>query len=66
MDNYPDFEKWAHDVIQGFAVKNVHDESTEANQWILVIFFKGGSVVQIIPNFTIECSDKTHLKPSQR
>ena len=35
VENYPDFEKFAPDVIkhglQGFIVKNIEAESTEAN-----------------------------------
>ena len=30
MENYPDFEKLVH-VIQGFIVKNIEGELTEAN-----------------------------------
>ena len=34
MENYPEFEKLAHIIqygIQGFIVKNIEGESTEAN-----------------------------------
>ena len=34
VDNYPDFEKLAHVIqhgLQGFIVKNIDGESTEAN-----------------------------------
>ena len=34
VEKYPDFEKLAHvmqRVLQGFIVKNIKDESTEAN-----------------------------------
>ena len=34
VENYPDFEKLAHvipHVVQGFIVKNIEGESTEAN-----------------------------------
>ena len=34
MENYPDFEKLAHVIqrgLQGFKVKNIEGESTDAN-----------------------------------
>jgi len=31
VENYPDFEKLAHTIRQGFVVKNTEGESMEAN-----------------------------------
>ena len=45
MVNYTDFEKLSHIIehgLQGFIVKNIEGESTEAT--ILVIFCRSGSL----------------------
>ena len=52
VENYPDFDKLAHVIqhgLQWFIVKNIEDESTEANELSLC---RSGSVAKIIPNFT--------------
>ena len=57
MDNYSDFEKLAHVIqhgLQGFVVKNIECESTEANdlshivyKWVCYVKY-----FQILPTFS--------------
>ena len=40
VENYPEFDKLAHVIqhgLQGFIVKNIKDESTEANEFSLIL-----------------------------
>ena len=40
VENYPDFEKLAHIIqhgLQGFILKNIEGESTEANNLSLIL-----------------------------
>jgi len=67
VENYPDFDKLAQEVqhgLQGFIVKNIERESTEANHLSLVVCHVYNS--KFYNRFHKTQDFKRHLKPSHR